>query len=101
MPITPEQALALTDSENEQLQKLFVEIDCKLKNEYDYDEYVRIELPTIMRQSVRNVLIKTYESTGWSVDEDGEDGENIFLLFSSSLTVDFIPYNKPSGSPYR
>lgn len=96
MPITPEQAIALTDSENELLQKTFKDIDLKLSLEYDYDVELEIDIPE-MRHTMVNLIVKTYEGLGWHVYNDGEWG----LTFSSDLTEEVVPYNKPSGHPYR
>lgn len=99
MPITPEQAIALTDSENELLQKTFKSIDDQLSRQYDYDLDLEISLPS-MRNTVANLIVRTYQSLNWIID-DNEDEDDRILVFSSRLTKATIPYNKPSGSPYR
>ncbi|HVI40103.1 MAG TPA: hypothetical protein VM577_05545 [Anaerovoracaceae bacterium] len=99
MPITPEQAIALTDSENDMLQKTFKSIDDKLMSQYDYDMDLEINLP-FMRNTVANLIVRTYQALDWMVD-DNEDQDDRVLTFSSRLTNQTIPYNKPSGSPYR
>ena len=99
MPISPEQAIALTDSENELLNKTCRSIDDQLTRQYDYDAEVEVTLPS-MRNTVATLIVKTYESLGWTI-YDNEDVDDRVLTFSSRLTKETIPYNKPSGSPYR
>jgi hypothetical protein len=98
MPITPEQALSLTDSEVKVINEVQAKIDSTLNQSYDPEESeaVPIEIPS-MRHVARYQIMKNYEQLGWRVDDLGND----CLEFSSDISVASLRGNRPTGHPYR
>ena len=78
MPVSPDQASkANLDSVQNQLDKLYTNIDKQLKAKYFGDDVVTIYVSGPLNSRVRRELIKQYSSVGWNIlHSTANDGRN-------------------------